>query len=227
MNRFRLAPTGDGSNRGRVARAFSVLEVLFAVIVLGLGLLGLAAVFPSVIQQQRQANLVIEAGAVAATINGLIEPTDGVLSDLNRQRDVKFTDDGMGNLGVPVGFGFDANVAPEYVIDERPDSLRSFSYLWELDWTWSRELFEFVPNRLPDLVEQQTPPRGVDLEQYLLDGGIRFSRRDPQFRTVLQPDALVARQGPDIAVTGRFVPPAIPSASGELPDPEYIWDFVA
>ncbi|MEM0984338.1 MAG: hypothetical protein AAGI17_10350, partial [Planctomycetota bacterium] len=47
------------------------------------------------------------------------------------------------------------------------------------------------------------------------------------FRTVLQPDALVARQGPDIAVTGRFVPPAIPSASGELPDPEYIWDFVA
>ncbi len=44
----------------RVRPAFTLIEVLIGIIVLGLGLLGLAAVFPAVVIQQRQASDAIE-----------------------------------------------------------------------------------------------------------------------------------------------------------------------
>lgn len=44
----------------RAPRAFTLIEVLIGIIVLGLGLLGLAAVFPAVVIQQRQASDAIE-----------------------------------------------------------------------------------------------------------------------------------------------------------------------
>ncbi len=49
-------------------RAFSLIEVLIAILVLGLGLLGLGAVFPAVIAEQRRSFDSISGESVAATV---------------------------------------------------------------------------------------------------------------------------------------------------------------
>lgn len=56
----RITSAPRTSRAPRTPRAFTLIEVLIGIIVLGLGLLGLAAVFPAVVVQQRQANDAIE-----------------------------------------------------------------------------------------------------------------------------------------------------------------------
>lgn len=68
----------------RRAAGFTLIEVLMGVLVLGLGLLGLAAVFPAVVVQQRQAGDAVEgenaANAAEATLRGT-EVFHGVVTD--------------------------------------------------------------------------------------------------------------------------------------------------
>ncbi len=52
---------------GSASRAFSLVEILIAILILGLGLLGLGAVFPAVIAQQRGAVEKTQGAAVAAS----------------------------------------------------------------------------------------------------------------------------------------------------------------
>ncbi len=52
-SRTTLGPPGSPGRAARFARAFSLVEVLIAVLVLSLGLLGLGAVFPMVMREQR------------------------------------------------------------------------------------------------------------------------------------------------------------------------------
>ncbi|MFN9951596.1 MAG: prepilin-type N-terminal cleavage/methylation domain-containing protein, partial [bacterium] len=55
-------------------RAFTLIEVLLGVLILGLGLLGLASVFPLVVKQQRAAQDVVRgvaaAGGAEAVLRG-------------------------------------------------------------------------------------------------------------------------------------------------------------
>ncbi|MEM9559086.1 MAG: prepilin-type N-terminal cleavage/methylation domain-containing protein [Planctomycetota bacterium] len=53
----------SASNPSRIRRAFSLVEVLIAITVLALGLLGLASIFPVVISQQRDAQARLQAPA--------------------------------------------------------------------------------------------------------------------------------------------------------------------
>jgi prepilin-type N-terminal cleavage/methylation domain-containing protein len=66
-----MSSDGAGRTSTRAARArregFTLIEVLMGVLVLGLGLLGLAAIFPAVVVQQRQAADAVE-GEVTATV---------------------------------------------------------------------------------------------------------------------------------------------------------------
>ena len=61
-------------------RAFSLVEVLIAILVLALGLLGLGAVFPVVIAQQRDAQDTVYGENVAATVEARIKNTQELVS---------------------------------------------------------------------------------------------------------------------------------------------------
>jgi prepilin-type N-terminal cleavage/methylation domain-containing protein len=50
---MRNITSGAARRTGRLARAFSLIEVMMAVLILGLGLLGLGAIMPAVVRQQR------------------------------------------------------------------------------------------------------------------------------------------------------------------------------
>jgi Tfp pilus assembly protein PilV len=61
-----------GLDQARSARAFSLVEVLISIVVLALGLVGLAAVFPVVVQQQRGVSDSIQGSSVERSAEDLI-----------------------------------------------------------------------------------------------------------------------------------------------------------
>lgn len=63
-------------NFARIARAFSLIEILIAVIILGLGLLGLAALFPVVIREQRIGTDNVLGVTVANSAKAVLANTD-------------------------------------------------------------------------------------------------------------------------------------------------------
>ncbi len=63
----------------QAARAFTLIEVLIAILILALGLLGLGAVFPVVITQQRNANAVVEGESVASMAESIVRSATEVV----------------------------------------------------------------------------------------------------------------------------------------------------
>jgi len=59
-------------NRRFARSGFTLIEVLLGVIILGLGLLGLAAVFPAVVVQQRQASDTVEGESIARSAESFL-----------------------------------------------------------------------------------------------------------------------------------------------------------
>ncbi len=60
----------------RIRRAFSLIEILIAVIILGLGLLGLAALFPVVIREQRIGTDNVLGVTVANSARAIVDGPD-------------------------------------------------------------------------------------------------------------------------------------------------------
>lgn len=111
------------SGQVSVRRGFSLIEVLIAVLVLSLGLLGLAAVFPVVIAQQRDAVDRTRGAIVAETVQHLLTDAENLVSFEGLRRDYLFS---MQN-GSPSDVcrtGMDLN--PEYM-----------TFLWEPTWRWA------------------------------------------------------------------------------------------
>ncbi len=66
-------------NAPHTRRAFSLVEILIAILVLGFGLLGLAAVFPVVVSQQRDAANEMRGPSAVASIRAQVETPKGMI----------------------------------------------------------------------------------------------------------------------------------------------------
>lgn len=188
---------------------FSLIEVLIAVLVLGIGLLGLASVFPVVITQQRQASDVIMGRAASAVVRDAILTNPDIVGELASQDGL--LDPGEpdpGETGLPnngqgeVIFGQGNNFAADPV---RYNPVTGFSYLWEADWRWGDGSHRLPVNYLTD---------------YINDGGMRF--RDPRERAL----AGVPGSASDLPVAARLFPQPGAFPGQAFDGPQFVWDFV-
>lgn len=190
------------SMKTRLRRAFSLVEILFAIVVLSLGLLGIAAVFPVVITQQQRAQDVV-GGAVAATAargalgNGgaiaeLILIQDGFDSDrvLDEEGDTASgSNGGNGSFDNDAILGGDPRAS-----SNDPDDL--YEYLWESDWVWAGFSNSINPS----------------------SGGLGDDRLG---LIAFGPAQVDGERIAQVSVESRLVPQ--PSLGQ---DPEYVWDFM-
>lgn len=100
-------------------RAFSLIEVLIAILVLGLGLLGLGAVFPAVITEQRRSFDSISGESVARQVEELLRNSNELV-DLSPLRGSQFG-------------GIQGAVEGNVVEPSPINAGASFDFLWVMD----------------------------------------------------------------------------------------------
>jgi prepilin-type N-terminal cleavage/methylation domain-containing protein len=100
-------------------RGFTLIEVLIAVLILSLGLLGLAAVFPAVIAQQRNAVDRTQGAIVAKVVEQTLESGQFLVNFRGLRRDFWFSAQNQ----LQCGNGFDLDPF-------------NMSFLWEPSWSW-------------------------------------------------------------------------------------------
>ncbi len=222
-------------NRGA---GFSLIEVLIAVMVLAVGLLGLASVFPVVITQQRRASDVVLGGVAASEARDQIAVNSDIAGELLSQDGFADPDepdlDGDRVPNETTGQDSDVDSDGDGVPDTFDQDVRDGVYPWGTDEPIFGQGFNYRSNnrrynqrtgfsylweadwRWGDAV--RLPDRYFD--DYLADGGVRY--RDPierQRAGVNQGDA-------DLPVGARLVPGPFSVPGGAYDGPQFVWDFV-
>lgn len=106
-------------SRSVAVGGFTLIEVLIAVLVLSLGMLGLAAVFPVVIAQQRDAVDRTRGAVIGQTVEGVLKNADGLVAFDGLRRDFWFS--AANALDCATGY----DLSPQ-----------NMSFLWEPTWRW-------------------------------------------------------------------------------------------
>lgn len=213
-------------------RAFTLVELLLAVFILGIGVLGVAALLPSAIALQQRANddvvgPIVADNAIAIIRSKLSPEMFGTMEEFNLQVDISSPVDpatGNGTIAVrppnvPGDWGWKR---PTMLVSGGSPNATSARFIGAIDIFGGTAAQGGVPGGLAALSE--TPANGAMQ-------GIPYSRRvfDPTFRVV---DPVVSAHTPPnpqftpaILITqGERCYPMSSEATYPQPRPQYVWD---
>jgi prepilin-type N-terminal cleavage/methylation domain-containing protein len=181
----------------RITRAFSLIEVLVSVVVLALGLLGLAAVFPAVIRQQKEVMIARTSDSARDSVREAFARTS------KKPGDSRFIDwDYLTN---------DALISASNVPNSCPIVI-NYTGEWETDWAW--------PGLPADVSDNYTRTGDV-----AVGGGLYFecveTRNGDATVVANEVSDLLLRDPTMLRSYSRLFPAPFSGL-----EPEYVWDFV-
>lgn len=190
--------------------AFSLIEVLIGIVVLALGLVGLAAVFPTVVRQQQVAS--DQASAVSAVKSAIASLKEH--AELSRP----VTDAGLDAGGYP----YAVQGTPNTVVgtDLVGWSVLTWDVAWSPDLSW-----ELPVSSSPS----STAMRGANINP--ATGEYVLGRQRFDYAQILRDGARVTDPrsirlgGVTIPMKDRLIPEARPGLT-RASQPRFVWDFV-
>ncbi|MEM1185358.1 MAG: prepilin-type N-terminal cleavage/methylation domain-containing protein [Planctomycetota bacterium] len=186
---------------------FSLVEVLLAVLVLGLGLLGLAAVFPVVISQQRQSFDTVSAGPVRVAVNSFLGS-----SQFRAAWSAILNDPGFNRFVTTFPTNPDDSSQEEDSVDAWVDDA---TFDWETAWEWD----SISLNALEQLEEQGD--LYVNLGPTIVFDGTAWSTSTADGAQNAA-SSFADVQVVSIPIASRLFPAPFSGA-----EPQFVWDAVA
>lgn len=194
-------------------RAFSLIEVLIGIVVLALGLIGLAAVFPTVVRQQQ----------IASDVSSGVSAVRSAISSLNQHSELSrpVSDAGVDSGGFP----YAAQTSPNTILGS---DLVGWSVLtWDAEW--SPDMEWILPTHAGP---SSSANGGMNIDPSTGEYVIGWQRNNlaqiwQTSQNAYVPDPRTIRLGGvTIPMRDRLIPAATPGVK-DVTQSRFVWDFVA